>query len=494
MLTQPSKLPLKGSDPLSVYDPRGLVTQMTSPNGLVTDYSYNLQGLMDSKTETPPLGSPGNVRVWTYSYLPTGLLQTVTTPDGITLNYEYDPRSYLTRVTDNLNQSISYTYDAHKNVIKTETSNSDGTLALLVDSLYDQRNRLTETRAPHAQVNGVTTEESITQRILDANSNLTGLIDPNGNPSSNQYDPYNRLESNTHREGGITQYSYDAQDRIIKVTAPNGVITDYEYDIISRRTQEISPDRGTISYEYDLANNVTSITEGRGITATMSYDELERVLSKTYPNTLPGKIEDVSYSYDLCAFGLGYLCARTDESGQYSYQYDAYGNLTNSQFTEKEGTVYSMAYSYDDGDHVIQTTYPSGRIVDYSRDGVRRISGISSPLNGIAQTVISNIQYRGDNQPTQCEFGNGLIDNRDYDLQGRLNHQTLQDAVNTVIDDRNYSYDRNSNILNIDTNIEDNAYAYDRLDRVITDAIDSNSPIDFREDKGSEPFNQNIVV
>lgn len=83
----------------------------------------------------------------------------------------------LTSVTDNLNQSIVYTYDDHKNVIKTETTHSDGSLALLVDSIYDNRNRLTETRAPHGQ-----TEELITQRILDENSNLIGLIDPNGNP------------------------------------------------------------------------------------------------------------------------------------------------------------------------------------------------------------------------------------------------------------------------------------------------------------------------
>jgi YD repeat-containing protein len=77
-----------------VYDTRGLVTKMTSPNGLVTDYTYNLEGLMDTKTETPPPGSPGNVRLWTYSYFSTGLLQTVVTPDLITLNYTYDERSY----------------------------------------------------------------------------------------------------------------------------------------------------------------------------------------------------------------------------------------------------------------------------------------------------------------------------------------------------------------------------------------------------------------
>lgn len=460
-----------------VYDSRGLVTKMTSPNGLITDYTYNIEGLMDTKTETPPTGSPGNVRVWSYSYFPTGLLQTVNTPDGITLNYIYDARSDLISVTDNLNQSIEYTYDEYKNVIKTETKNTDGSVALLVDSVYDNRNRLVQTKAPHAGV-----EESIMQRILDENSNLIGLIDPNGNSSSNSYDVFNRLETNTHRENGVTQYVYDDQDRITLVIAPNNVLTNYEYDIISRRTKEISRDRGTIEYAYDLANNVTSITDGRGITATMTYDELERVSSKTFPNTIAGKNENVAYTYDTCNFGLGFLCERIDESGTTNYNYDAFGNVVGSSFTEIEGAVYSTNYLYDDGDNVIQTTLPSGRVIDYTRDGVRRISAINTVVNGNAKSIVSNIQYRGDNQMTQCTYGNGLVDERNYDQQGRLTDQLLRTSSNTLLDQRVYTYDKNSNVLNIDTNTEDNTYVYDKLDRLINDAIDNNPTHDLSYD------------
>ncbi|MBV1929022.1 MAG: hypothetical protein KUG81_05865 [Gammaproteobacteria bacterium] len=450
--------------------------------GQQVNYGINPQGLMQTKTETPPALSPGNVRVTTFGYFPSGLLQTVNTPDGITLNYVYDDRSMLISVTDNLNQSINYTYDDHKNVIKTDTNNADGSLALLVDSVYDNRNRLTQTSAPHNA-----TEASISQRVLDENSNLISLIDPNGNASTNQYDAFNRLDSNTHRENGITQYTYDDQDRITQVIAPNGVTTQYEYDIISRRTKEISSDRGTISYTYDLANNVTSITEGRGITATMTYDELERLTTKTYPNTIINKTEDVSYSYDSCTFGLGKLCSRTDESGQYQHQYDAYGNLSSTAFTETDGIVYSTAYIYDDGDRISQMTLPSGRVVDYQRDGVRRVQQIDTTLNGVAQNIVRNVQYRGDNQRTQATFGNDLIDTRTYDLQGRLQSQQLATIGSTVIDQRSYSFDKNSNILSIDTITEDNAYNYDKLDRIIGDTISNNlavnsTPISFNYD------------
>ena len=52
------------------YDSRGLIKLRISPNGLETVYTYNDQGLMETQTETPPPGSPGNVRLTQYSYHP----------------------------------------------------------------------------------------------------------------------------------------------------------------------------------------------------------------------------------------------------------------------------------------------------------------------------------------------------------------------------------------------------------------------------------------
>ena len=326
---------------------------------------------------------------------------------------------------------------------------------------------------------------------------LIELIDPNGNSSFNSYDKSNRLTDNTHRLSGITQYQYDPLDRITQVTAPNGVITRYSYDALGRRTRESSADRGNLDYEYDLANNLTAVTDGRGITATLTYDELERVKTKTYPNTLDattpgGKIEDVTYSYDSCAFGLGYLCSRTDESGSVDFEYDGFGNQTQMIKTEL-GVAYTTSYQYDDGDHLAQMTLPSGRIIDYQRDGVRRVSAISTTLNGTPQNIVSGITYRGDNQMTQCTFGNGLIDDRSYDLQGRLTAQTLQTSSSFVLDQRTYSHDANSNILAIQTNFEDNGYQYDDLDRIIDDTIDSDTPIQFQYDLNDNRLNKDLT-
>ena len=67
---------------------------------------------------------------------------------------------------------MGYTYDGSGNVFQTETVNRDGTQALLVSSVFDNRNWLIETRAPHLS------GKPITQRILDSNSNLIELLVP----------------------------------------------------------------------------------------------------------------------------------------------------------------------------------------------------------------------------------------------------------------------------------------------------------------------------
>lgn len=448
------------------YDSRGLITQMIDPNGLQTDYSYNSLGLLESKTETPPSG-PGSLRTTSYSYNSAGLLESLITPDNITYSFTYDQRSRPLGYTDNLGQKMQVTYDDFGNIATMETLNADGTRALSSSNEYDQRNRLIETRAPHSL-----TEDSVVQYLLDPENNLTGTIDPKGNLNDSAYDASNRLARFTHRENGITDYQYDTLDRITLVRAPNGATTRFTYDLLGRRLSESSPDRGTLRYSYDLANNTTEMTDARGITATYSYDELERLTSKAFPNAM----ENITYSYDSCTLGLGYLCAIQDESGNYAYSYDAFGNVI--QLDKQElGQNYSTQYGYDNGNNIIAMQYPSGRAINIQRDAVRRISGINATVNSSQQTLLSNIQYRSDNRVTQCTFGNGLVDSRQYDQQGRLQNQSLG-----LVDSRTYGYDRNGNILQRSSTPQLSQYQYDKLDRLTSDTIDSGIANNFSYD------------
>jgi len=443
------------------YDTRGLLTRTVDPNGLVTTMVYDANGLPTTLTETPP-GNTGPARITRNSYNSAGLLSQVITPDNVTVNLTYDARSRITTITDNLNQTVTLVYDEKGNVVKTNVNDPDGTLISTVSNIFDSRDRLLTSSQPH-----VNTSLSITARQYDNNDNLTGLTDPNSNQSVSEFDASNRLIKATDPVNGISQFDYDTNDRIVRVIAPNLAVTTFDYDVLGRQIKEISPDRGTLTKTYDLADNVTSITDARGITAGFAYDALNRVTALTYPNTQ----ENITLTYDNCTAGVGLVCQVTDQSGVTDFTFDVFGNVITRQHTEL-GVTYTTAYTYDAGDNVIATTLPSGRTVQYTRDGVRRISGIQATLNGRLIPIVDTITYRADNAVTNRRFGNGLTDQRTYDQQSRLLTQTLNTA-----DTRLYRYDANSNITARQATPQNSTAQYDGLDRLTTDAVDGNTAV-----------------
>ena len=220
----------------------------------------------------------------------------------------------------------------------------------------------------------------------------------------------------------------------------------------------------TATTSPNLVQNVMA----RGIMEAYGYDVLERRVSVTYPNTHPGKDENVTLSYDGCAFGKGMLCKVEDESGTTEYSYDAFGNVTSQKHTEL-GVAYTASYAWDREDRISRLTLPSGRVVDYSRDSIRRIQGIEATVNGTKQSIVSNISYRADNLMLGCTYGNGLTDSRGYDLQGGLTSQSLKSADSTI-DQRSYGYDVKSNITSMSVNGQSRSYSYDALDRLTSES------------------------
>jgi len=431
------------------YDGAARLLQSTNANGVVTTYTYHPRGWMLSMTQTPTVGA---VRVTTYDYDNVGQLKKITLPDGTEQNYDYDAAHDLREITDNLGNKIEYRYDAKGNRTHTQISDPDGTLVNSTIIAYDIRNF----------VESVNTGGSVTQMINDAVGNLNRETDPNENPTTgHDFDPLDRLTTTIDALTNDTNYKYNVADQVQEVEAPNGATTVYEYDDLGNRTKEISPDRGTTTYRHDDAGNVTRITDARGITVSYVYDALNRVRSRNFADAS----ENVTYIYDSnnCGANIGRLCQVIDETGQSRYQYDAWGNTT--QLVKEELNVtYTTRYKYDAANRVTELTYPNGRVVNYQRDAIGRITGVTTTLLGNVRTVISDRTYRADNLITGQTLGNGLEESRSYDLQGRVEEIALGG-----IETRTYDYDQNGNILAINKPVEGRTYAYDKLDRITRD-------------------------
>ena len=453
------------------YDQRGLLIRTEDPNGLITEIDYNDQGLPATVTQTAP---NGDIRVTQNSYDAAGQLLQRIAPDGVTSNMSYDQRGRLISVTDNLGQSQINVYDAASNLLKVEIREADGTVVNRVEHAYDSRNRRIETILPHESDLATTAIE------LDGEGNTTGIIDPTSNITLFQYDAVDRLVTEVNAEGGVTAYQYDALDNLIRVVAPNGAETTFDVDALSRITAEHSPDRGTLQYSYDQNNNRIQFTDARGIVASYSYDALNRLTAITYPDPA----ENVTMTYDNCNNGIGRLCQVTDESGQYDYSYDVFGNQLMLDFTPvNTSETLTTEYVYDSGDNVVQITYPSGRVINYTRDELSRIIAVDAIINGMPQNIVSNIEYRADGLITQMTHGNAMITVMDYDLQGRMLDKTLlaQDA-STVVDERFYEYDADNNITARTGTPGDHSYSYDAVDRLIEQDITGAENIQYRYD------------
>ena len=436
------------------YDAAGRLLSMTDANGLQTQYSYDLRGRVLSVTKTPPGGLPRVTRT-TYDFV--GQVSSVTMPDGIVLSYTYDAAHQLISVTDNLGDKVHYTYDLKGRRTNTSTFDPNGTLVRSLDTTYDAWDR----------VNSVNNAGSVTQTVFDAVGELVSETNPKNAITTHQYDALARMMKTVDALAGNTAYSYDVNDRVTQVTAPNNAATQYSYDDLGRLTKEISPDRGTTVFSYDAAGNLLSHTDARNLTVTYSYDALNRVVTASYPTAS----ENITYTYDIgtgCTYGIGKLCNLTDASGSTRYGYDAFGNLTMQVHTELN-IAYTTAYTYDAGDRLLSITYPGGRVVNYTRDAIGRISAIATTLNGATTTITSARSYSADGALNTQTWGNGKVETRTYDLQGRL----TQLKVGT--DTRSYTYDANGNVTQKVSTPETGNYTYDVLDRLTADNNGTNT-------------------
>jgi len=151
------------------------------------------------------------------------------------------------------------------------------------------------------------------------------------------------------------------------VTNALGHVThiDYEHDDARRLTAVESELGERIEYTLDDLGNVTRMdvkAVGGGIT---------RTLQRTYDD---GLSNTTSHAYDA----LQRLVETTDRlSGVTGYDYDDRGNVVRERRTI-DGVVYDTDTAWDLADNLVRVVYPSGRVVDHTRDSLGRVTAITT--------------------------------------------------------------------------------------------------------------------
>jgi YD repeat-containing protein len=94
-------------------------------------------------------------------------------------------------------------------------------------------------------------------------------------------------------------------------------------DHLGRLVSETHPENGTTTYLWDDGGRRVQRSDARGVTVTTTWDVLDRPLGVDYSDSTP----DVSYTYDLGAYGIGRLYSVSNAHATSRYSYDAMGRV-----------------------------------------------------------------------------------------------------------------------------------------------------------------------
>ena len=272
------------------------------------------------------------------------------------------------------------TYDALGRVYSVSNPYRPTETVYLTTTKYDALGRVKEMKTSG---DGATVTTSYS-------GNQSTVTDQAGKKRTMTYDALERLtqvveDSGTGGVNYATNYVYDALDNLKSVTQ-DGQVRSFTYDAVRRLLTASNPESGTVTYSYDNVGNLVSKTDARGritcygsltgASCASGYDALNRLTRKSY---YPDGTPTVTYTYDTGATkGVGRLTKVSNASAVSQYtEFDELGRVKQSS-QQTAGQTYPFIYTYNLAGGMTSETYPSGRMVSTSYDGVNRVQGISA--------------------------------------------------------------------------------------------------------------------
>ncbi|HEY7811741.1 MAG TPA: LamG-like jellyroll fold domain-containing protein, partial [Nakamurella sp.] len=355
----------------TAYDNKGEPLSVTGPTGAQTQVTWDYVGRKLTATQLERYTGSGTAAYttnYTYDDNAGGFLSQVASPDGVTTAYSYDEAGERTAVTDGASNTTSYAYnslgqqtkvtfpdgtataagyDGAGNPVSVQQLNASGTVLASTSAAYDGEgdeqsatdalgNPSTFTFDPTgmvtAEVQPVTSSSAVTTSFgYDLNGHRTLYTDGNGQPWQYTYNSWGLPESRV--EPSTAQYSsaanstfttaYNADGNPVTVTKPGGVTLTSTYNSVGEMTGQSGSGADaatpTRTFGYDLAGDLTSAstsnTLGTGSNATsesFTYNDRGQVL------TASGSAGSTSYAYN----GDGLTASVADAAGTTGYTYD----------------------------------------------------------------------------------------------------------------------------------------------------------------------------
>ncbi|HEX5155158.1 MAG TPA: RHS repeat-associated core domain-containing protein [Parafilimonas sp.] len=524
------------------------ITRITERNGNEIKFSYDGSNQLNTATD-----ASGRVVTFTWNGNHLREARSEAASPAHSIKYNYDNAGNLIAVQDALGQIISYEYGAEWAMIGLTDANgnkagisfnANRAVSSIVTCLekkeivYDYNNKKTQVFnriAGTSSKNPLSVERTLqttysfdndgklisrtgnccgfsNKYTYDADNNITGITDANGNKTIYGYDKKGNLLSETDPLGRSIFYTYDASfNQVTSVTDKRSNKTIFKYDSHGNLTEKDYPLNIVVKYGYDDKGNLTSFTDGRGKLVTYVPDEYGYVKSRTdsagtanyvydaWGNLLSVKDanqHETKYSYDLInqlaeiknAKGFvtkyyydknGNVERMADANGhETTYQYDPYDNL----ILIEDALHHTTAFNYDGTGSMLDKIDANGHTSFYKYDNLNRLI---SEKNALGETTAYS--YDGNGNKISASYPNGNTVYAEYDALNRATKIT--DQLGVLV---SYEYDANSNKTSQSNGIGNTTtFKYDALNRLISEVDPLGNVTTYQYDNNNNLVQQN---
>jgi RHS repeat-associated protein len=507
------------------YLPTSVAVKTAANNEVVTATTYDTSNGFVPATSTIDAG-PGGLNLTTsFTYDVSGNLLSVKNPASSINTIAYDAARRVTRTTDAAGAITVTSYDSDGRPIATATQVSrkpsnvfewdwmvscrrysatgkpirvwgpgfsasadacpvEAAPTAITDTSYDDLDRAWRVTQQLRPAEG---GARVTESLYNADDTLQSIRHAVGTALAQPYATYvytpnGNVDSVIDAKGNRTVLAYDVFDRLTHTYYPHPTLVDYgNSDDFQQNT-------------YDANGNVTIMRKRNGRRITQTWDDLNRLISRTYPNAS----DNVRFTYDLrglrtearFATGLHSNVYKWDNAGRLSsaiadgraltYRYDAAGNRTrltwpdgffintgydarNYPMNLSSGSEYLLAsYGYDRLGRSIGMTWSNGSVTSYkyNEQGARSSLGRSfyPPVDeGYTYTRNQAGELTGVSWSNDVAQWTGTApDRRSYTSNGLNQYKSIPDGSPT--------YDANGNLASDGSS----SYAYDLDNRLKT--------------------------
>lgn len=446
------------------YDSSNRLTSITSPTGLVTTNIYGADNFLaqqidicfatNSYTYSNDLvlthtDQRGLTTTNTWDSL--NRLTSTAFPDGTAISYTYTNLD-LIRVVDRMGFTNSFGYDSMRR--KIAETNALGRVTLysyctcgLLDSILGAANNLTQFFYDNQGnlTNTLYADNYSVTRTLNLLNQVVSTTDSSGYSVTNTYNNQGLLISVSNAFGRVQSTVYDPLDRATNSVDANGVSINKTYDNLNRPLTRSYPDNGVGKWGYTLnVFGATSYTNQIGNAVLYGFDAMNRKTNEVYVGVTTnqfaykgagdlltlndGKNQTTTWGYD----SYGRVTNKVDAANNllFVYKYDPDNRLTNRWSTAKGNTV----YTYDSIGNLTHVAYPVSPSISLAYDVLNHLTNI---VDAVGTTAYSYDQVG----QILSEDGPWANDTVSYTYQNRLRMGLSVQAPNASAWMEGYTYD-----------------------------------------------------